>query len=422
MATAATPYEIVIIGANFAGLGVAHYLIRKTIPELQKLDESKSFHITVVTPNTDMFFKIAAPRVLLNATAIPESKVLRPLSEGLSKYKPEQLTLTQARATGHDAAKRTVTITPVGSEASKDLHYDSLFIATGTTSASPLWTLHADQSLTSTAFKSLHAALPTAKTVYIAGGGAVGLETAGEIATTYPNAKVTLLSGGTSLLPRISPAVGARAESYVKSNSVAELVHNLRVVSSDTSKSPNTVTLSDGSTREVDLCIDATGGKANSQFLQADWLDETGRVLTRDAYFRVKGNGSDDVEGVYVVGDIVAGSNNTAIEVDAMVPTAASAFAVDFARKVIGVSAEPAKSGLLASLFGMFAGKKAGPPSLVEYKPMKDTILVPIGPGGGVGQLMGWKVPSFFVGKLKGQKFLMELVEPALSGDKWPKA
>jgi hypothetical protein len=168
------------------------------------------------------------------------------------------------------------------------------------------------------------------------------------------------------------------------------------------------------------LYIDATGGKANTEFLKPDWLDETKRVLTRDAYFRVKGNGSDDVEGVYTVGDVVAGSANTAIELDAMVVTATSAFAVDFARKVIGVSAEPPKNnGLLGSLLGLFfGGKKDAPPALAEFKPMKDTILIPVGPGGGVGQIMGWKAPSFLVKQAKAKKFLLELLDPMLTGDK----
>jgi len=415
------PYEIVILGGNFGGVNLVHLLLKKTIPSLQKLDKSKTFHITLVTPNKDLFFKIGSPRALINDTLIPESKIIRPLSEGFSKYKPEQLTLSQALATSHDASKRTVTIKPVGSDATQELHYDSLFISTGTTSASPLWTYQADPSLTSAALKSMHAILPTVKTVLIAGGGAVGIETAGEIASAYPKVKITLLSGGEKLLPRNGAAIGSRAEAYLKDHAHVEVIHNLRVSSNDTSKSPNVVTLSDGSTKTTDLYIDATGGKANTEFLKPDWLDETKRVLTRDAYFRVKGNGSDDVEGVYVVGDVTSGSANTAMELDAMIATANSAFAVDFARKVIGVSAEPPKNtGLLGSLLGLFfGGKKDATPALVEFKPMKDTIMVPIGTAGGVGLIMGWKAPSFMVKQVKGKKFLLDLVDPMLSGDKY---
>jgi NADH dehydrogenase FAD-containing subunit len=414
------PHEIVVLGGNFGGVNVVHYLFKITIPSLQKLDPAKTFHITLVTPNTDLFFKIGSPRALINDKLIPESKILRPLSEGFSKYKPEQFTLTQALATSHDASKRTVTITPVGSDSTKELHYDSLFISTGTTSASPLWTFHPDPSLTSTAFKTLHATLPTVKTVLIAGGGAVGIETAGEIASAFPSIKITLLSGAARLLPHQLPVLGARAQSYLERHAKVEVIHNLRVERNEISKTETTVTLSDGSTKATDLYIDATGGKANTEFLKADWLDGTKRVLTRDAYFRVKGNGSDDVEGVYVLGDVVAGSANTAMELDGQTPTVASAFAADYARKVIGVEAGEKKNpGLLGGLLGSIFGNKAGPPSLVEFKPLKDTIVVPIGPGGGVGLIFGWKFPSFFVSQMKGKKFLLELVEPLLTGDKF---
>lgn len=415
-----TPHEIVVLGGNFAGLGLVHYLFKITIPSLQKLDPAKTFHITLVTPNTDLFFKIGSPRALINDKLIPESKMLRPLSEGLSKYKPEQLTLAQALATSHDASKRTVTITPVGSETTKDLPYDSLFIATGTTSASPLWTFHPDPALTPAAFKALHTSLPTAKTVLIAGGGAVGIETAGEIASFFPSAKITLYSGAAQLLPNNPLVLGPRAQSYLETHAKVEVIHNLRVKASDLSATGTTVTFSDGSTKTTDLYIDATGGKANTGFLKADWLDGTKRVLTRDAYFRVKGNGSDDVEGVYVLGDVTAGSPNTAMVLDAQTPTVASAFAVDFARKVIGVEAEEKKNpGLLGGLLGLVFGKKAAAPSLVEYKPMKDTLLVPIGPAGGVGLIMGWRFPSFLVSKIKGKNYLIELMDPLLTGDKW---
>ncbi|TVY28558.1 Oxidoreductase [Lachnellula hyalina] len=414
------PHEILVLGGNFGGIGLVHYLFKITIPSLQKLDPTKTFHITLVTPNTDLFFKIGSPRALINDKLIPESKILRPLSEGFSKYKPEQFTLAQALATSHDASKRTVTITPVGSETTKELLYNSLFIATGTTSSSPLWTFHPDPALTSAAFKSLHASLPAAKTVLIAGGGAVGIETAGEIATFFPSIKVTLLSGAAQLLPNQSPVLGPRAQAYLETHAKVEVIHNLRVYGSDISETGTTMTLSDGSTKTTDLYIDATGGKANTEFLKADWLDGTKRVLTRDAYFRVKGNGSDDVEGVYVLGDVVAGSANSAMALDGQTPTVASAFAVDFARKVIGVEAGEKKNpGLLGGLVGLVFGKKDAAPSLVEFKPMKDTIVVPIGPHGGVGLVMGWRFPSFFISKVKGKSFLLELVDPLLTGDKW---
>ena len=427
-------HEILILGGNFGGVGAAHYLLRHTIPSLQRLDKSKSFHVTLATPNTHLFFKIGSPRALINSTLIPEAKILRPLAEGFSAYTSSQFTLIQALATSLDSSQRIVTVTPMISDTpttTQQLHYDTLIISTGTTSTSPLWTLHPDQSLTTTALKSMHAILPTIKTVLIAGGGPVGIETAGEIATAYPSCKVTLLSGGARLLQGIKPATSARAQVYLEHKMHVEVIHNVRVTSSDSSasiatpSSPATIVLSDGSSRTVDLYIDATGGVPNSQFLPVEWLDDSKLVLTRDAYFRVRGNGSDDVNGVYVLGDVVAGSKNTLIELDAMVPTVCSSVGVDLAKQLSAgdkqTMGEEGKTGFLGTLWQIvFGGKnRGGLPVQLEFKPIKDTILVPIGTDGGVGQVFGWKMPSFFVKLAKGKSFLVELVEPMLSGEKW---
>ena len=37
----------------------------------------------------------------------------------------------------------------------------------------------------------------------------------------------------------------------------------------------------------------------------------------------------------------------------------------------------------------------------------RESMVVPIGSGGGAGAVMGWKVPSFFVRMLKGRDFML---------------
>ena len=58
----------------------------------------------------------------------------------------------------------------------------------------------------------------------------------------------------------------------------------------------------------------------------------------------------------------------------------------------------------------------------------KESMIVPIGSGGGVGAIMGWKVPSFFVWMLKGRDFMLGMSGlPTLHGEnvkkevKWTK-
>ncbi|KAB8303906.1 hypothetical protein EYC80_005269 [Monilinia laxa] len=421
-------HEVVILGGNFGGVNAVHHLLRQTLPQLHQLDQSKSYHVTLVTPNTSFFFKIASPRALVNSTLIPHEKIFRPLSEAFSKYDSSQFELIQGVASALDPAQRTVTVS-IGDDTgiTQQLHYDSLIIiSTGTTSRSPLWTLHNDQSLTEKALNSLHAALPNAKTVLISGGGAVGVETAGEIASNFPSSKVTLLSGANRLLSRVKQGTSARAQDYLENIMRVEVINHVRVESTNPTEpgaSPTMVKLSDGSSREVDIYIDATGGIPNSEFLSKSWLDETGRVITSDAYFRVKGSGSDDVKGVYVLGDLVAGSSNSALELDAMVTTLCSSLAVDIAGNLGIKRPEEPAPGLLSSAWRLILGSSGnGYPVQQEFKPMKETIFVPIGNGGGVGQVFGWRVPSLLVKFGKAKSFLIELVGPTISGEKWKKA
>lgn len=390
-------HEIVILGGNMGGIAVAHYLLRNTLPALQRVS-TKKIVVTVVSPNTHYYFKLGVPRAAVCPDMIPQSKIMRPLSEGFAQYPEGSFKHIQAMATAHDPEKRTVTVSPSGTNTTVySLHYDSLFIAAGTSSVSRIWTLGQDQSLTSEALETLHVQLPNAKTVLIAGAGPAGCEIAGEISSAYPSCKITLLSGGPRLLPKFLEKTARRAQNYFVKYTTVEIIHNVRVTSTETEAAATVVTLSDGNVRKVDLYIPATGGTPNSQFLLPEWLDATGRVATRDKYFRVRGKGSDDVtaEGVYVVGDIVSGSRNTAIELDAMVPVACSSFEVDFSKTL---------------------GSKGAIPVQKNYKPMKDTVILPIGRDGGVGSVMGWQVPSWFVWLVKGRKFLMEKVDGYVFG------
>lgn len=417
----AVPHEILIIGGNIGGVSAAHYLLRKTIPELERVDDTKAFHVTLVTPNTHLLYKIAAPRALINPTLIPESEILKPLSEAFEKYDASRLLLVQGIATAIDPAERSVTVSsalakPVtDAPAPQKIHYDSLIIATGTTSSSALWSLHPDQSLTTEALHLMHKVLPTIKTVLVAGGGPVGVETAGEIASAYPECQITLLSGSARVLPKLKPAISARAQAYLEKTSHVEVIHDVRVVDSKSAEKKSTiVTLTDGSTKTVDLYIDATGGVPNSQFLPTSWLDESGRVITADDFFRVRGSttSSGDAKGVYVLGDIVAGSANTLIELDFMVPVVGSSLAVD----IVGGAPKPT---FLQGLWYMVFRQVNTLPIQKEFKPLKNTMLVSIGTGGGVGWIMGWGVPSWFVALMKCKSFLLDLFPPIVSGKKW---
>ncbi|KAL9102256.1 MAG: hypothetical protein Q9187_009146 [Circinaria calcarea] len=253
----------------------------------------------------------------------------------------------------------------------------------------------------------MHEILPSAKTILIAGGGPAGTETAGEVAFLYPNAKITILSGTSRLLSRLKPSVSEDAESRLKQLGV-EVIHDVRV-SSVKGGRPTELTLSDGTTRVVDVYIDSTGGKPNSSFLPSSWLNERGYVLNDEKTLRLT---VPKTEGIYAVGDIGSYSTGGILDINGAIIPLCSSIHVDLASK-INKEKVTASTGLMS----YFSSKNPTQPQQHYVKYMKDTQLVPIGPKGGVGQILGWKIPSLMVWGIKGRTYMIEKAEPRVHGE-----
>lgn len=376
-------HEVLILGGHHSGVNVAHYLLRHVIPKLTKLSPSTAYHVTIVTPNVEFFWNIAAPRLIVSETLIPEEKVFLPIAKEFASYDAALFTLVKGKATALDPEKRSVSISN-----GETTTYNSLVIATGSYYTSPVWQLNESEEKLKSEISSLREALVAAKTVLIAGGGAIGVETAGEIGAQFPKHNTTVLSGNSRLLPRLIPSNSAAAESKLKALGV-KTVHDVRL--SSTSKNADgttTVTLSDGSSRTVDVYIDATGGKPNSTFLPSTWLNASGHVITDDKTLRT------DKPGIYAIGDVASYSSGSVIDAQNSVAPLGTSIGIDLAKA--------------AGKESLFTQK--------EFKQIKDTQFVPTGPSGGVGQLMGWKLPSLMVWAAKSRTYFVFMAQGAVEG------
>lgn len=434
-------HEIVVVGGNISGVQLAHHLLRKTLPALSNLDDASNddhstritYHLTLISPNTHLFFKTAAPRALLNPTLIPTDRIFKPLGPAFAQY-GARFTHVVGKAVDLDVRNQEVVVdtrpsssfssrfssnSGGGIEPGRRIRYDSLVIATGASTASALWSVNSTHEDTLAALQTLHAQLPSAESVVVAGGGAVGVETAGEIAAAYPGAKVTLVGGsGGHLLGRERVSLGIKAEDMLERLGV-EVRLGVKLADANASSTTRPIPLSDRTWLNPSVFINATGPRTyNTSWLPADWLDDAGQVLVRDGCFRV---GTDphaaESRNVYVIGDAAAGYRRTSLELDAMVPTAASSIAVDIIAERGLSSPASFRRSLLGSLKGAFVGPAVG--QQVEFKPMRDTIIVPVGPKGGVGQVLGQGVPSVVVKKRKAEKFGVERVEALVWGWKF---
>ena len=391
--TVSSPYHnITVLGASYAGLGVAHGLL-KAIPSLES-QTGKKYKVTIIANSDRFWFVPGAPRAMLKPypTSIDDSFPL--IKPGFAQYPSDSWEFIHAQVTGLDPNRNQVSIDPLDSnekktESTSSFHYDTLIIAIGSTGDDPLYSLQGGYLKTYNAYKEVHTRLPSANSVMVVGGGAAGTETAGELGhlygkTTSSPKDITILSGTSRLLAGLRPAIGARAEEILNSKGV-KTIHNVRVQSQKKLADGKTdVTLTDGSTRTVDLLFVATGRVAASSFLPKDLLDDKGQVIT-DEYLRVR-----NVASAYATGDIVSIAPMGLFSMFALVPTTVH--------------------NVIADLGGREKAK--------EWKPWttKESQLVPIGPEAGVGALFGWWLPSFAVKMIKSKHFFFPNVPKIVNG------
>ncbi|MCJ1303709.1 hypothetical protein MMC08_006519 [Hypocenomyce scalaris] len=421
-------HNIVIVGGSFSGISIAHYLLRHTIPKLEAIQKT-SYKVTLVTLSSHFFWNIAAPRAVANPDFALD-KLFLPIADGFNDYPADHYAFVQGTATSISSEKQTITVA-LESSSEITLSYSTLIIASGAKSTSPLWSLHGAHTTTASIFEKYRHALPEAKSILIAGGGPAGVETAGEIGSCYPNAQKTLLSGAGRLLPRLRPAIAQVAEQYLK-NFGFEVIHDLRVTSSNPNSTesykPTKLELSDGTTREVDIYIDATGGRPNTDYLPKSWLNESGHIVTDSKTLRATAA----PEGVYAIGNVASYSLGGVMDVyDAVAPLCSSVL-VDLSgngaksneeNQSTSADSQNRMRSSYTSWWPGSASKAQDENSKQRYynQNKSETQVVPIGPGGGVGAVFGWKVPSWFVWLLKSRTFMVEKAGAVVKGGAYVK-
>ena len=392
-------HQIVIIGASFAGLTAAHGLLKTVLPSVP----GKPYRIVQIAPNDEFFWKIGAPRVIVNPSSLPIEKALLPIAPGFQQYSADQYELVKAYVTSIDPSSQTVhTSTSIA------VHYDSLIIASGTTFASPLWTVADGSEPLKNALAEIHQRLPTADTVLVAGGGAAGVETAGELGQVYGNKKdLTIMSGTTGLLSGLqNKKVGLDAASRLERMGVKVINEGIKVVEHTKADGKDVLKLSNGETKTVDVYIDATGDKPNSKFVPQEWLDERNRVKCDHNTLRLDAPG---VTNVYVFGTVGSYSNGSVID-------------IQFAKGALFESIKNDLSGQgkwLAPSTDSFANQTTapGPRTKNIYKKItSDMVFVPLGPTQGVGAVFGWKIPSFLVKMAKSKDFMIGNAAKTIQG------
>ena len=411
--TSTSQKNIVILGGSYGGLSVAHSLLKHTIPNLP---EKASYRVIIVSASSKAFDRPACPRALISDEFFDQSKLFVDTTKQFEQYPKENFQFIHGTASEVNHTNRVVSIA-INGGGSQNLNYHTLVVATGSSTPSPLLSINRDEDYIRNSWKSFRAALPTAKTIVIAGAGPAGIETAGELGEylngkagmfseklTNPKVKITVLTSGDKILPILRDSLAKKAEEMLAKVGVT-IVRNSKVKSlspegagTTDPASKATITLEDGNTMEADLYIPATGMTPNTSFLDKSLLTADGRVDTNAQTLRVEKAGV----RVYAVGDVGSFARPAVHNIFAAVPV---------------VSRNIKKDLLLDS------GKQVAEvgEDKIFKEDTRETQLVPIGKSGGVGAVMGYFLPSFLVWAIKGRDYWLWTMGGLWSGKQWAK-
>ena len=98
---------------------------------------------------------------------------------------------------------------------------DIVVVATGSHYAYPFKPQNESMEAFAEGIHNVHGSLLTHKKIAIVGGGAVGIELAGEIATAYPEKQIALIADSTSLMPDYPTRFGERLANQLRDKGVS---------------------------------------------------------------------------------------------------------------------------------------------------------------------------------------------------------
>ncbi|RYP72307.1 hypothetical protein DL771_004281 [Monosporascus sp. 5C6A] len=372
---------VVILGAGFTGLPLAHKLLKYTAPK-----PGIKVKVVLVTPSSKFYWNLAATRGVIPG-AIPDDQLFLDLKSALTQYPSSHYELFPGRATAVNASANTVRVA-LNNGSQQTVSYDHFVIATGSHISSNLpYKLVDSYEETLEALHSLQDRIGEAKSIVVAGAGPTGVETAGEIAAAYGTRKeVTLINASEHVLhaSNVLPSIVQRVEQDLRKLGV-NVISNTKVISSrdvdlteNDGKSPRKteLVLSNGKTIAADCYLPLFGVLVNTQFLPDQWLDKAGNLkLGRTMCVE----GTTNVWGIGDVGNLEP-------------------------KQVVNADAQIIY--LAETLDRVQVGKHN---AIKEHKPLDKTmIFISMGPKHATGQIGNWKLWSWIVNYVKGRRIFVD--------------
>ncbi|KAF5967980.1 apoptosis-inducing factor 2 [Fusarium coicis] len=369
---------VLILGAGWAGLPLAHKLLKHTLPKAPDLK------VILVSPNSHFFWNVAATRGII-PDAIADEQLFLPIKPGFDQYPSENFEFLLGKAYGVDAESGAVHVIS-NENTGREIRYEELVIATGSRLASdlPLKPVGTHQD-TISAWKQLQSQVGDSKSIVISGGGATGTEVAGELAARYGSSRsITLVISGEQPLEGAIDSVRASVSRDLKTLGV-KLIYNARVTEAKKGErgQGTEVHLSNGNTLTTDLYLPLYGIKLNTSFVPQSFLDYGGNIKL-DERMRVAGT-----KNIWGIGDVGNIDPKQLTITDNQIIHLATALDVTL----------------------------TGKGDIKPYQPAtKKMLFVSLGKKYATGQLGNWKLFSFMVSYVKGRKLFVDTADGYVGG------
>lgn len=361
---------IVVLGTGVAATAVIRQTMKTTVLP------RKDVKMVVVSPNTHFLWPIAMPRAIVPGQ-LADEKVLFPLEPTFKEYPSDKFEFVLGTASSLDPSAKSVTVLTNNATESRTVHYDAIVIATGASAKNDMpfkpmdTTQHVLDSL-----RRIQEDIKRADTIVVAGGGATGVETAGELGYEYAkNGSKTVYFIHNESLPLSSPVIDSvRKQAKLELEKLnVKILANTTITSAKATGKDTVLELrqADGTTKSLttQAYIPTMGVTPNTSFLPKSMLDSHGYVRQTT---RLQAEGHADI---FVIGD--AGNLE--------------------ACKVAAAGAQARH--LIQSLPLHLDGK-----DLPEYKlPTTDMIGITLGRSRGTGQVGTMKLFSFLIWYFKGR-------------------
>ncbi|KAI9151418.1 Oxidoreductase ptaL [Paramyrothecium foliicola] len=373
---------IVILGAGWAGLPLAHKLLKYTVPKVPSLK------VILVSPSTHFFWNVAATRGVVPGE-IADEKLFIPIQPAFERCSPDnfEFVLGNARHIRHDESAVDVALIHGGK---RGIDYDHLVIATGSRIAIdvPL-KLTGSYESTLAEFHRLQKQIKDAKSIVISGAGPTGIEVAGELAAKYGSTKEITLLASTELLPSDRPSILPSLRKVVEKDLGklgVKVIKSARVSQfhRGTDGSGTNITMDNGSKLLVDLFLPLHGCPLNTSFIPAEWLDAGGSIILDD-YLRVA-----STNNIWAIGDVGNKETKQLTVTD---------------NQIIYLS---------TTLDVAIRGEE---PSNHYQPEAKTMIFLSLGKNHGTGQIGNWRLWGFMVNFVKGRNLFVDTAQGYVNGE-----